>query len=124
MWNWAIDGFTPSLKPGIMTPIEPDKPTAIVQTYGGVSYFAWPAVMTGKIIENKWTWMNGSDYAAIRAKYVADNVVLFDPDDGSGRTFMVNIVSFYGAYLKGTDATAASIRTDVNLQLLVMSEVA
>lgn len=121
MANISIGSFTPVLNPSEMTVIRADKPTAYKQTYSNVVYFAWPASVVGKVIEVRWNAMPGTDFAALDALYVADAVVVLNPNDGSGKTYNVNILSLDGKYHTGLGA--ATQRTNVVCQLLIMSEV-
>jgi len=119
----TIGTFEPELNPGSMTIVRQEKKTAVIETYSSVAYFSWSASIVGKIIELAWNWMNGADFLALDTLYAADAVAVFNPGDGLGKTFNVNILSLDGTYYMGTGVTTASIRTDVKVQLLIMSQV-
>lgn len=119
----SIGTFTPKIGPGSMTIVRPEKKTAVVETYSSVAYFGWPASIVGKVIELTWNWMDGEDFNALDTLYAADAAVVFNPGDGLGKTYNVNILSLDGKYYKGTGITTASIRTDVVCRLLIMSQV-
>lgn len=114
----SLGAFTPSLNPGSMTIIQKDKPTAVMQTYSGAAYFAWPATIVGKVLDLSWNLIPVADWTALDALYAADAVVVFDPNDGSSKTYNVNILSLAGTYYIRNQS-----RSDVKLSLLVMSEV-
>ena len=85
----SIGGVT--FEPGGRTPDEPDKPTATKDTYAGAAYFSWPANIVGKEIEITKRFMPNATYAALRALYIADEEVVYDPGTG-GATYNVNIL--------------------------------
>lgn len=123
MANISIGGRTPKLNPAKMTLIEAFKPNAFKLTYTGIAYFAWPATVKGLPIELEWDQMAGDDYAAFRTMYATDVPIVFNPQDGSGRTFNVNMTQLTGDYLIGLGDTAESVRENVKMTLLIMSQV-
>jgi len=123
MANIIIGSVTCRINPAEMTLVRPDKVTAIKQTYDGTAYFAWPANIVGKVIDIKWDFMDADEFAALDVLNVADDPVVFNPNDGLGLTFNVNIVALDGKYLLGLDNTENSVRKDVTMTLLIMSQV-
>lgn len=121
MANVIIGTVTCKNNPREMTLIRPDKPSAVKQTYSGVAYFSWPATIVGKELELTWDHMAGDDFAAIDAIFVADEPFTFNPNDGKGKQFTVNMLSLDGKYLIGLDDSANSTREEVRMTLLVMS---
>lgn len=116
---FSIGSCTPSLLPGAMTLIRPDKPSAIKQTYSSVAYFSWPATIIGKVIELNWNLLPVADFAALDALYVADAPVVFDPLESNGYTYNVELIALDGKYLLQRQS-----RADVVLKLLILSQVA
>lgn len=123
MGTISISTWTPAIDPGSITVIRKDKRSAVVETYSGAAYFSWGSSIVGKQIILTWNWMPGDEFAALDALYEADVEVVFDPDDGTSRTFNVNLLGLDGDYLRGLDNTSASIRTNVTLTLCIMSQV-
>jgi hypothetical protein len=123
MANISIGGVTCRIQPADMTLVRPEKTTSIKKTYTGAVYFAWPASIIGKQIDVHWDFMDADEFASFDALYVTDAEVVFDPQDLSGNTFNVNIVSLDGKYLLGLDTTSDSVRKDVKMTLLIMSQV-
>jgi len=114
----TIGSCTPALGPNAMTVIQAYKPIAVCQTYGGVSYFGWPATIVGKELTLEWPLMSKADFDALNALYAADAVVVFDPNDGSGLTYNVNITALTGRYYM-----RSAWRSEVRVTLLIMSQV-
>lgn len=105
--------------------IQPKKPTAIQPTYEGVAYFSWPATVIGQIITLNWEVMPTALYDSLDTLYQADTAVVLDPDDGSSSTYNVELTDFSGAYyLYDSGSSTFSHRTNVELKLLILSEVA
>lgn len=120
----SIGTFTPEMNPGQMTVIRAEKKVSVVETYSSVAYFSWGTSIVGKVIEMTWNWMSGDKFNALDVLYAADAVVVFDPNDTRGLTFNVNILSLDGEYLMGGGGVSSTaIRTNVRLQLLIMSQV-
>jgi len=115
---FAIGSFTPSILPGAMTLIRADKPNATVYTYNGAGYFSWPPTIIGKIIELSWNLLPAADFAALDVLYQADSPVVFDPDEGDGKTYNVELVNLDGVYYFNR-----TMRTEVKLSLRIFSVV-
>ncbi len=110
--------------PTTMTMVKPDKYCADVLTYESVSFFSWGMAIVGKKITLKWNYMSVDQYESLHALYAADEQVVFNPDDGSGETYNVEITNLQGEYHVYPDVDASGIyRKNVGLELLIMSEV-
>lgn len=117
-----IGGITVE-NPSEMTVIKKDRITATKQTYSGVAFFSWGATIIGKPIDLLWPVMPISVFNSLQALFENDEQVLFDPEDGSGRTFNVEIVDFDGKYFKNLNATGIGHRQEVTMTLTIMSQV-
>jgi hypothetical protein len=78
----------PANVPGL---IAPSRRSAAVLTLGGVAHFSWGVFYPGKAITLKWPYMPAAMYEVLLAFYVADASLTWDPQDGSGKTFTVEI---------------------------------
>lgn len=125
MANMSLDGYTFEVNPSDdLTPIEPDRITAHVITYGSVGFFSWGATIVGKIIEIPFTYMPADMYSILKTKEGNDVTVVFDPQDGTGKTYNVEILSVYGPYCLGKLGYASTtLRKNVKMRILIMSEV-
>lgn len=122
MANMSLTGYTfPSLPSG-MTIIQKDREVAIKKTYSSVVLFTWGLSYVGKIIELTWNVLSSSQYVAFQALYAADTQIVFDPQDGSSKTFNVEIVSLDGEYYIHLNDASGHYRRNVKMQLLIMSE--
>lgn len=118
----TIGGLTLD-NPSKMTVIKEDRDTAFVRTYSSVAFFSWGSRIYGKTLVLQWGAMAVADFNSLHAIYITDGEVVFDPNDGTGRTFNVNLSSLVGAYHMVTTAQTGEYRKDVELELLIMSEV-
>lgn len=108
--------------PDLMTPI---RRVASVETYESIAVFSWGVSIIGKEISLKWEYLPDSQYNAMMALYIADTAVVFDPQQGDGKTYNVELMGMSGAYHyklnSGDDEDVW--RSKISLDLLVISEV-
>lgn len=117
-----LDSYTFPKVPGEMTMIESKKYTASMLTYTSVAYFSWGSTIEGKLLKLKWGGMSTTQFDALQAKYVLDTTMVFDPEQGDAKTYNVEVMNLTGSYhLSLLDS--ASHRIDVEMDLLIMSEV-
>lgn len=119
----SVGSWQPGINPGTMTIVKADKTVAKIPTYTGVGWFEWPSTIVGKDIQMTWNWMPGDEFAALDTICNAGAPEVFNPGDGTGRTFNVNCYPLQGDYYRGSGNTSASIRTNVTLTLCIMSQV-
>jgi hypothetical protein len=124
MANISIGAVTLKSNPTDLTLIRADKTCAAQQTYSSVAFFSWGASIIGKEIELLWNWMEADDFAALDALYAADAPVVFDPQDGGGKTYNVEIMALDGKYHMEFGTVSTVMRRDVTMTLLMLSEVA
>lgn len=124
MSNMALGGYTFASNPAeiddIMMPL---KRSASQETYTSVAFFSWGTSIVGKTIVLSWDYITCSMFDSLNTLYQADLPVVFDPQDGSSKTYNVEIVDLNGKYHLGLASSADWERKDVKLQLLIMSEV-
>jgi hypothetical protein len=122
MANMILDSYTFPKQPGEMTMIEKEKMASSLLTYTSVAYFSWGASIIGKMIKLRWGGMTTAQFNTLQTKFEADAEVVFDPQDGGGVTYNVEIMGLTGKYhLSLLDS--AAFRTDVEMTLLIISEV-
>lgn len=123
MSSMVLGGYTFADEPSDMTFIQKDRSAAFQRTYTSIAIFSWGASYVGKVLELSWLGMTTSQYASLLALFIADVPVVFDPQDGSGKTFNVEILSLDGKYFIDLENAAGNHRLDVQMELLIMSEV-
>ena len=123
MANMILDSYTFVKQPGEMTMIEADKHASTLLTYSSAAFFSWGVTIVGKIISLRWGGMTTAQYDALQAKYAADaGEIVFDPQQGDSKTYNVEMLRLEGQYhLSLLDS--ASYRIDVEMDLVIMSEV-
>jgi len=119
----SIGTWTPTANPSNIPLIRPKKPTATVETYSGVAYFSWPALIAGQEVPLTWDFLPANEFVSLDALYVADSVQVFAPNDGSDKTYNVNLKELDGEYHIIRDDESTTFRKNVKLILLIMSEV-
>ena len=124
MSNMVLGGYTfadhPSDIDGMMVK---QKSCAEVQTYSSVAFFSWGVSLVGKIIEMSWDYMTCDQYDSLKTLFEADAAVVFDPQDGSTKTYNVQIKDLTGKYNLMLTHDDSDYRKNVKLQILIMSEV-
>jgi hypothetical protein len=123
MANMSLGAYTFTKQPSGMTMIQKDRKIAYQETYTSIAAFSWGASYIGKVIEISWNVMSTAQYTSLLALYVADVPVVFNPQDGTSKTFNAEILSLDGKYLIHLDDATGHHRTDVKMQLLIMGEV-
>jgi hypothetical protein len=125
MANISIGGTTLDSNPSACSIIKADKSCAVVPTYEGAAFFNWGTVLQGKELELRWDYMKETDFAAIDALMDDDGTKVFDPQDGSGDTFNVWLMSLDGDYHleMGNGDSASVFRRNVVLIMVIESEV-
>lgn len=123
MSNMVLGSHTFVKQPATMTLIQKDREVAKVKTYSSVALFSWGASIIGKTIEISWPFMTTSEYASFQAIYEADAQVVFNPQDGSSKTYNVELLSLTSEYFIHLSNASGHNRRNVKLTLLIMSEV-
>lgn len=113
-----LGSYTFVKNPTTCTPIEADRITSNVVTFSNAAFLSWGTAIIGKEIEMHWNGMSIAQYNSIKALELADAAITLTPNDGSGKTYSVQIKSFTGAYHMTVNAVN---RIDCKLILVVMS---
>lgn len=124
MANMSIGGITLRHNPTEMDPFEPEKSCADVQTHEGGVFFSWGLFIVGTSKNFKFTYMEADEYEDIKTLYEADEPVVCDPQDGSGKTYNVEIKYFHGDLFRRFGFAAGTFRKDIKMILFILSEVA
>jgi len=95
---------------------------AAVQTYSSVAFFSWGLDYAGSEISLPWSTCTNAQFLALNSLFEADAVVIFDPNDGRGKTFQVQITDLVGEFmlrLNGDNPWRKNVRMD----LLIIGEI-
>jgi hypothetical protein len=123
MSNLVIGGITLDHNPTEWDAFEPEKSCAAVQTYAGGAYISWGMFIAGTTKKFKFTYMEADEYEDIKNLYETDAPVVCDPQDGSGKTYNVEIQYFYGPVFRKFGFSVGTFRKDVEMHLFILSEV-
>ena len=111
----AIDGI-----------IRPEKRTAEVETYGGTAFFSWGVSIAGTHRLLTWRAMPVSMFNDIDSLYQNDTTVTWEPGDGSGKTYDVELTRLSGTYLihfaDEDTSDGGKWYQNVTLDLLILGE--
>jgi hypothetical protein len=106
--------------PSDMTLIQPDKACSSVKTFAGVDFFSYGLTLLGKTLQLSWDYMTTRLFTQVDTMFRADVPVVFDPEDGSGQTFSVEITKCDGKYFTSFEGRAGFLRKDAVVELLIM----
>lgn len=125
MANMSLGGYTFIQNPIRMTIITPDLFESHVLTYSSYGYFSWGNSIIGKDITIGWDYIPSDMFDTLNTKYQADEVVIFDPQDGEGKTYNSRITKLEGEYwiFLQSNSSNRNYRKNVTLNLLILEEI-
>jgi hypothetical protein len=123
MANISIGTVTLDHNPTKMTIVREQKSCAAVDTYSSVAFFSWGTSIIGKEIDLEFSYVDSAIFDDLDDLYKADAPVVFNPQDGSNKTFNVEIMNLDGDYHRTLDVTSGHLRKNVKMTLLILSEV-
>jgi hypothetical protein len=118
MARMVLGNYTFPENPTNCTPVEADRVCADVPTYGGVDFFSWGTAIIGKTIEMTWGGMKSAQYNAIKTLELANISKVWNPNNGSGITYNVQIKNFRGDYHMKMQT---EYRLNCKLSIVIMS---
>jgi hypothetical protein len=118
MANHSLGSYTFEDNPETLTIPESKKTVSTVQTYAGSAVFQWPALIQGREIELFWTLMTVAQYEQLRALYVSEAAVTWDPQYLG--TYEVIVTDLTGTYCAGV-FDQKPYRFDVRMVLNIRS---
>jgi hypothetical protein len=121
MSNIELGGYTFLYNPARMTAIKPERSTGKVETYSSVAFFSWGSSIVGKEILMEWDVVEKSLVDELDTFYAADETIVLDPQDGSGKTYNVEIEELSWDY--HVYKAAPTYRRNVKMTILILSEV-
>ncbi|OPY15249.1 MAG: hypothetical protein A4E66_00168 [Syntrophus sp. PtaB.Bin001] len=124
MGNMVLGSYTYEDNPGNLPIIQKVLSIAYKQTYEGVVTFVFgSASYSGLLVSQEWEYMTTGQYDSMYAIYAAGEPVVFDPQDGKGKTFNVMMLTPEGEYHLYLESGTGRYRKDVKFPLLIISEV-
>ena len=124
MANMSLDAYTFDFNP--MDPLQlirKKRAVAAKKTYSAAVTFSFPATIAGQKRKLNWKYMPTSMFATLDTKYTAGGSYVFDPQDGSSKTYNVEIMDFDGEYHLDLEDTAGNYYKNVVMELYFLSEV-
>ena len=124
MPNMILGGYTfatnPSAAHGVAEKVRhPSK----LDTYPGVAIFPWGVGIVGREVVLKWEIMPSTQFDQLQTLLESDAALVFDPQDGTGRTFNVELMDLAGTYHVLIESGANCYRSDASLTMLILSEI-
>jgi len=119
MSKMTLGSYTFAMNPSNMPLIHKVLSIAHLNTYSSVVTFSWGADYAGLIIPLKWDYMNDAQWNSIDAIYAVDQDVVFDPQDGTSKTYNVHIINPFD----GEHFVDSNFHKNVVMTLLLKSEV-
>ncbi len=123
MSNMVLGSYTFADNPGNLPIIQQELLTAYRRTYAGVATFSWDATYAGVELTLEWEFMTTGQYDSLLTIYAAGASVVWDPQDGEGKTFNVMVLALTGEYHLYLEDATGNYRKNVKLKLLILSEV-
>lgn len=124
MANMSLGDYTFEDNPSEMPLLNPEKSCALEETYTSAAFFDWGTDIAGKEVPIKWTYMSATMFAELEEKAAEAGPLVFDPQNGSGKTYYVQVKSPTGKYLHSlAEAPSSALRKDVELVLFFLGEV-
>jgi hypothetical protein len=124
MANMILGAYTFASNPSDLGDvIGKKKSCATQQTYSSVAFFSWGLFVSGVEVELSWDYMSCDQFDALDNLYQADAAVVWDPQDGSSKTYNVEVTDLVGRYHIGIPHSDDYERRDVRMRLLILSEV-
>lgn len=125
MANMSLGGSVFASNPSkLSTVIGGRRITSSVETYSSVAFFSWGTSIVGREIVLEWELMPTVQYSAHLAQLAADAPLVWDPQDGSGKTYTVEILDLTGTYFVMLADSENNHRQNVRMPLLILGEVA
>lgn len=121
MSNMILGSYTFDKNPmRVSGVINPDVIKSVVRTIGDVAVFSWGAQIPGRTIILNWDYVSTEQFAELSSIYQADESVEFDPQDGEGKTYNVEVMNLIGTYF--ISLSDSQNRQNVELTLLILGE--
>jgi hypothetical protein len=121
MANMTLGGYTfPHNPSSLRDIIQKRRDISITPTYSSVAIFKWPALYEGQILELNWDFMQTDMFETIRGFRDAGTTLVFNPQDGTGVTFNVEVVDISGQYHIHLANATGNHRKKVKLELVIV----
>jgi hypothetical protein len=129
MSNMVLNNYTFEENPSAINDIiRKKKVVTYVPTYSSVAIFDWGATYSGLKLDMEWNFMSETQFAQLESIWLdSSDTVVFNPNDGKGKTFNVyvlNLTGNYHLYMEDlTEDSDVTWRKDVRLSLIIKDEV-
>ena len=123
MGNMILGTLTFEANPAELPIIRPKRIISYKKTWGSVAVYDWGAFIAGEEFPFSWDKMPSLQFDDLDELYQAGDELVFDPQDGSEKTYTVKITSLDGYYHLHLESSAGVQRKNVRMTLLILSEV-
>jgi hypothetical protein len=123
MAKMSLNSITLEMNPSEFTMPRPKRYVAWKPTYSSIGFFSWGTLIAGVEISLKWPFMTTSQFATLDTIYKADAAVVWNPQDGTSKTFNVEVADLSADYHIKLDNAAGNFRKNVEMLLVILSEV-
>jgi hypothetical protein len=124
MANMALASYTFEKNPtNVDDIIRKKRRVSSIKTFTKVAVFSWGVSIVGQTIVLNWDYMPTGMYESLRTLYEADSQVVFDPQNGTSKTYNVEVMDLSGKYFIYLDNASGHHYQNVKLSLLIASEV-
>ena len=124
MANMVLGAYTFDLNPAKVSGlIQSEKASAVKKTYTDIAYFSWPSTVKGRQVSLRWEYIPTAQFTSIHTLYASGDTLVFDPQDGSSKTYNVEVLNFEAEYFLHMEDATGNYRKNAQLELLILSEV-
>jgi hypothetical protein len=123
MAKMSLNSLTFDANPSEFTMPRAKRHVAWKPTYSSVGFFSWGTLLAGVEITLRWPFMRTSQFATLDGIYKADAEIVWNPQDGTGRTFNVEVADLTADYHVKLENTTGNFRKNVEMLLVILSEV-
>jgi hypothetical protein len=122
MANMSLGGHTFLSNPSKMTVLLKKKYAVEEVTYSSVAFYDWGRSWAGMPVTLNWDFMEATDFDTIEALQDIAGDLVFDPQDGKGKTFDVWFKFFDGEYHLDPRSASGVFRTNVEMKLVIKEQ--
>lgn len=117
----SIGNFILPHNPSKMTMVHAQRHTAKAKTLNTIAFYSWGTMVNGLEIVMNWPFMKSSTFATLDGLIMADSPATFNPQDGSGSIYNIELEKLDGDYHIGL-SSGITYRKNVKLTLTILNK--